>query len=111
MTSPVAPTVFIVDDDAGVRTSIQDLLDSFGLRSEGFGTAERFLRGCYASCPTMSEYPPAAPSSPSWTAIGWLLGKSALATKTEGTPLSEGLAPNALWCTDHKGEFMLGDKR
>jgi transposase len=32
-------------------------------------------------------------------------------TKTEGTPLSEGLAPNALWCADYKGEFMLGDKR
>src|SRR6266403_2100879 len=32
-------------------------------------------------------------------------------TKTEGTPLSQGLAPNALWCTDYKGEFMLGDKR
>jgi transposase InsO family protein len=25
--------------------------------------------------------------------------------------LSEGLVPNALWCTDYKGEFMLGDKR
>ena len=32
-------------------------------------------------------------------------------TKTEGTPLSPGLTPNALWCTDYKGEFMLGDKR
>jgi len=32
-------------------------------------------------------------------------------TRTEGTPLSEGLRPNALWCTDYKGEFMLGDKR
>ena len=32
-------------------------------------------------------------------------------TKTEGTPLSQGLTPNALWCTDYKGEFMLGDKR
>jgi transposase InsO family protein len=32
-------------------------------------------------------------------------------TKTEGTPLSSGLTPNALWCTDYKGEFMLGDKR
>jgi hypothetical protein len=29
-------------------------------------------------------------------------------TKTEGTPLSQGSAPNALWCTDYKGEFMLG---
>jgi transposase InsO family protein len=32
-------------------------------------------------------------------------------TKTEGTPLSPGLVPNTLWCTDYKGEFMLGDKR
>jgi transposase InsO family protein len=32
-------------------------------------------------------------------------------TRTEGTPLSEGLQPNALWCTDYKGEFMLGDRR
>jgi transposase InsO family protein len=32
-------------------------------------------------------------------------------TRTEGTPLSAGLTPNALWCTDYKGEFMLGDKR
>lgn len=32
-------------------------------------------------------------------------------TRTEGTPLSEGLHPNALWCTDFKGEFMLGNKQ
>src|SRR6202167_1596693 len=32
-------------------------------------------------------------------------------TKTEGTPLSPGNTPNALWCIDYKGEFMLGDKR
>src|SRR5262249_31495052 len=32
-------------------------------------------------------------------------------TRAEGTPLSEGLVPNDLWCTDYKGEFMLGDKR
>jgi FixJ family two-component response regulator len=43
MTSPDAPTVFIIDDDAAVRTSIQDLLDSLGLRSECFETAEQFL--------------------------------------------------------------------
>lgn len=39
-----APTVFIVDDDAAVRASIQDLLESLGLRSESFGTAEEFLK-------------------------------------------------------------------
>jgi FixJ family two-component response regulator len=44
MMSASAPTVFIIDDDAAVRASIQDLLESCGLRSESFGTAEKFLR-------------------------------------------------------------------
>jgi FixJ family two-component response regulator len=38
------PTVFIIDDDAHVRASIQDLLESVGLHSESFGTAEEFLQ-------------------------------------------------------------------
>jgi FixJ family two-component response regulator len=44
MTPDGAPTVFIVDDDALVRVSIQGLLKSVGLRSEMFETAEEFLR-------------------------------------------------------------------
>jgi transposase InsO family protein len=32
-------------------------------------------------------------------------------TRAEGTPLSAGLNPNDLWCTDYKGEFQLGNKR
>jgi FixJ family two-component response regulator len=40
---PAAPTVFVVDDDADVRTSIAGLLKSAGLRSENFGTAQEFL--------------------------------------------------------------------
>ncbi len=39
-----APTVFVVDDDAGVRASIQGLLKSARLRCTSFGTAEEFLR-------------------------------------------------------------------
>jgi FixJ family two-component response regulator len=39
-----APTVFIIDDDAAVRASIQDLLESVGLRCESLGAAEEFLR-------------------------------------------------------------------
>jgi len=39
-----APTVFIIDDDAGVRASIQGLLESVRLRCECFETAEEFLR-------------------------------------------------------------------
>jgi FixJ family two-component response regulator len=37
------PTVFVVDDDAGVRASIQGLLKSADLRSECFERAEQFL--------------------------------------------------------------------
>jgi FixJ family two-component response regulator len=44
MTPADAPTVFIIDDDAGVRASIQGLLKSASLRSASFGTAEEFLR-------------------------------------------------------------------
>jgi FixJ family two-component response regulator len=39
-----APTVFVVDDDAGVRASIQGLLKSAKLRCASFETAEEFLR-------------------------------------------------------------------
>ncbi len=31
-------------------------------------------------------------------------------TRAEGTSLSAGASPNALWCTDYKGEFQLGNK-
>ena len=43
MTSRSDPTVFVIDDDADVRASIQGLLKSAGLQSESFGTAEEFL--------------------------------------------------------------------
>jgi FixJ family two-component response regulator len=38
------PTVFVIDDDAAMRDSIQGLLKSASLRSESFGAAEEFLR-------------------------------------------------------------------
>src|SRR3954463_8784463 len=44
MALPDAPKVFIIDDDAGVRASIQGLLKSEGLQSEGFESAEEFLK-------------------------------------------------------------------
>jgi FixJ family two-component response regulator len=37
------PTVYIIDDDAGVRASIQDLVESVGLHAESFATAQKFL--------------------------------------------------------------------
>jgi FixJ family two-component response regulator len=43
MTSRSAPTVFVIDDDADLRASIQGLLRAAGLPSETFATAEEFL--------------------------------------------------------------------
>ena len=45
------PVVFIVDDDASVRRSIQDLLSSVALRSEAFATPQEFLDSKRADCP------------------------------------------------------------
>jgi FixJ family two-component response regulator len=44
MTSADVSTVFVVDDDADVRASIQGLLKSVGLRSQSYGTPQEFLR-------------------------------------------------------------------
>jgi len=46
-----APIVFIVDDDANVRRSVQDLLSSVALRSEAFATPQEFLDSKRADCP------------------------------------------------------------
>ena len=42
--SSVAPVVFIVDDDGGVRAAMQRVLKSVGLRSEAFAAAQDFLQ-------------------------------------------------------------------
>ena len=44
MKSPAVATVFIIDDDRGMRQSIQDLVESIGLRAESFATGEEFLK-------------------------------------------------------------------
>lgn len=36
-------TVFIVDDDAGVRDSVQELVESVGLRAESYASGQAFL--------------------------------------------------------------------
>jgi FixJ family two-component response regulator len=44
MKSVRIPTVFIIDDDRGMRQAIQDLVESVGLRAEAFATGQDFLR-------------------------------------------------------------------
>jgi FixJ family two-component response regulator len=45
MTLAAVPTVFVIDDDALVRTAIQGMLKSVSLQSETFGTPQEFLHG------------------------------------------------------------------
>jgi FixJ family two-component response regulator len=52
MTSRSSPTVFVIDDDLEVRSSIQSLLKAVGLRSESFETAEQFLSNKEADGPS-----------------------------------------------------------
>ena len=44
MKAPAVPTVFVIDDDGGMRQAIQDLVESVGLRAEAFATGEEFLK-------------------------------------------------------------------
>ena len=44
MRPAAVPTVFIVDDDSGMRQAVQDLVESVGLRAESFSTGEEFLK-------------------------------------------------------------------
>jgi FixJ family two-component response regulator len=43
MKSAAVRTVFIIDDDRGMRQAIQDLVESVGLRAESYATGEEFL--------------------------------------------------------------------
>ena len=45
-----APIVFIVDDDASMRESIQDLLSSVALDSKAFATPQEFLDSKGTEC-------------------------------------------------------------
>jgi FixJ family two-component response regulator len=52
MTLAKSPTVFVIDDDAHVRASIEGLLKTAGLRSESFETAEEFLGSTRSDAPS-----------------------------------------------------------
>ena len=50
-TSPSQPTVYVVDDDQAMRSSLQWLIESVGLNVECFDSAERFLDSYYPGRP------------------------------------------------------------
>ena len=52
MKPAVGPTVFIIDDDHGMRQAVQDLVESVGLRAESFATGQEFLSRQRSSNPS-----------------------------------------------------------
>jgi FixJ family two-component response regulator len=52
MKADAAPTVFIIDDDRGMRRAVQDLVESVGLRAETFATSQEFLNRKRTSDPS-----------------------------------------------------------
>lgn len=44
------PTVYIVEDDAAVRNSLLELVESGGLQARTYASAEEFLRACSPAC-------------------------------------------------------------
>jgi RNA polymerase sigma factor (sigma-70 family) len=51
MSAQATSTVFIIDDDAGMRAAIQGLLKTEGLRSEAFATPQEFLNNSHLADP------------------------------------------------------------
>jgi putative transposase len=47
---------------------------------------------------------------PCWIVTDWW-STVAVAAGAQGTALSLGQRPNELWCTDYKGEFLLGNRQ
>jgi FixJ family two-component response regulator len=52
MKGAVVPTVYVIDDDGGMRQAVQDLVESVGLRAEAFATGEEFLKKPRTSDPS-----------------------------------------------------------
>jgi FixJ family two-component response regulator len=52
MKAAAIPTVFIIDDDRGMRQAVQDLVESVGLRAESFATGQEFLNKKRTSDPS-----------------------------------------------------------
>jgi hypothetical protein len=73
-------------------------------------TGERAKSGsaCCAKPPHAIKVPAASTIHAVLDRHGLVSRASRPRTRTEGTPLSDGLHPNDLWCADYKGEFQLG---
>ena len=70
---PATPTVFVVDDDEGVRNSLRFLLKSVGLTTRALASASEFLEayrqnqpGCCSSMPLIPGMRTSSTRQPGW---------------------------------------------
>ena len=68
-------------------------------------------REAAAAVPGAASARPSAPCTPCSIAMAWCSARRRRRHMATGTALSRPTAPNALWCADYKGEFMLGNRR
>src|SRR6476646_5727410 len=75
------------------------------------GVLARFANVCCDACPSEVKVPAHSTIHAILDRHGLVARVKRSSMHTEGTPLSAGLRPNVLWCTDYKGEFKLGNQR
>ena len=61
------PVVFVIDDDASVRDSLNNLLESVGLRAELFDSAHAFMNFRLPDAPSCLILDVRLPASPGWS--------------------------------------------
>src|SRR5215472_3676937 len=59
----------------------------------------------------IKRFPPKARSMRCWDRHGLVERRGRSRRHAQGTALSLGQHPNELWCTDYKGEFLLGNRQ
>lgn len=82
--------------------------DTFRLLAGGVDTVEGVFG--HGQAPAVFAFPPRARSTRCCAAMPGQIPREAR-KRAACTPLSEGAAPNDLWCVDYKGEFKLGNGR
>ena len=80
-------------------------------RASRIGARARSASSWCGGLPAMYAFRPGAPSTPCSIATAWSSACGRPRQRATGTPLSQGAAPNDLWCADFKGEFKLGNGR
>jgi transposase InsO family protein len=92
--------------------SMASLCREFGISPKtGYKLVDRYEERLLRRLPQEVKVPACSTIHAILDRHGWVTRPKRSRIRAEGTPLSPGLNPNALWCTDYKGEFQLGNQK